>query len=147
MTDGESPLDQFYATNPQQLFSSDCPNLILDTMDVSVLQGHLQCAAAELPVKQTVDFKFFGSSFDLFKTVCDEFLIFDRVKDNYVYDRRKYNDFPAKQIVLRSHAHENEQDSQEERVFRVVNVFNMSDIEDVPISRVPFTLYEGLLTW
>ena len=44
------PLDQHYARNPSEIFDSPYTGLSLDLTNPIVLEGHLQCAADEMPI-------------------------------------------------------------------------------------------------
>ncbi len=45
-----APLDQYFAKNPSELLRSDFENAILNIENVNILQGHLACAAKEIPL-------------------------------------------------------------------------------------------------
>ena len=49
----ENPLDQYFLNHPEELFSRPHEHAIIDLENEHILMGHLLCAAAELPLKQT----------------------------------------------------------------------------------------------
>jgi DEAD/DEAH box helicase domain-containing protein len=57
-----NPLDQYFMHHPDQFFSRLHEHAIVDTRNPYIVSGHLLCAAAELPVKEDRDRKFFGDS-------------------------------------------------------------------------------------
>jgi ATP-dependent helicase YprA (DUF1998 family) len=46
----DSPVDQYYARHPEQLFRQSCERVVVDPFNKYVLQAHLLCAAKELPI-------------------------------------------------------------------------------------------------
>ncbi len=58
---GEDQLDQYLARNPQQLLDRPAEAAVSNPANPVVLEGHLRCAAAELPLK-AADAAHFGES-------------------------------------------------------------------------------------
>ena len=61
-----NPLDQYFMHHPQHFFSRSHEHAIVDTGNPYIVSGHLLCAAAELPLRETQDKEYFGESFDEF---------------------------------------------------------------------------------
>jgi DEAD/DEAH box helicase domain-containing protein len=58
-----NPLDQYFMHHPHHFFSSSHEHAIIDTENPYIVSGHLLCAAAELPLREDTDRKYFGESF------------------------------------------------------------------------------------
>jgi DEAD/DEAH box helicase domain-containing protein len=58
-----NPLDQYFMHHPQQFFSRSHEHAIIDTGNPYIVSGHLLCAAAELPLRETPDQEYFGETF------------------------------------------------------------------------------------
>ena len=58
-----NPLDQYFMNHPTQFFSRSHELAIIDTGNPYIVSGHLLCAAAELPLRETLDQEYFGEKF------------------------------------------------------------------------------------
>jgi DEAD/DEAH box helicase domain-containing protein len=58
-----NPLDQYFMHHPQNFFSRSHEHAIIDTGNPYIISGHLLCAAAELPLRETPDLEYFGETF------------------------------------------------------------------------------------
>ncbi len=58
-----NPLDQYFMYHPHHFFSRSHEHAIIDTGNPYIVSGHLLCAAAELPLRETHDREYFGESF------------------------------------------------------------------------------------
>jgi DEAD/DEAH box helicase domain-containing protein len=58
-----NPLDQYFMNHPHHFFSRSHEHAIIDTGNPYIVSGHLLCAAAELPLRETPDQEYFGESF------------------------------------------------------------------------------------
>ncbi|CAI5473099.1 unnamed protein product, partial [Closterium sp. Yama58-4] len=58
----DGPLDQYFMAAPDRLFSRPIERCQLDAENPLVMRQQLQCAAAELPLLEDVDGRFFGPS-------------------------------------------------------------------------------------
>ncbi len=58
-----NPLDQYFMHHPHHFFSRSHEHAIIDTGNPYIVSGHLLCAAAELPLNETDDLKYFGELF------------------------------------------------------------------------------------
>jgi len=57
-----NPLDQYFMHHPHHFFSRSHEHAIIDTGNPYIVSGHLLCAAAELPLRETPDREYFGDS-------------------------------------------------------------------------------------
>ncbi len=58
-----NPLDQYFMHHPHHFFSRSHEHAIIDTGNPYIVSGHLLCAAAELPLRESQDQEFFGETF------------------------------------------------------------------------------------
>src|SRR5512136_1666434 len=58
-----NPLDQYFMHHPQHFFSRSHEHAIIDTGNPYIVSGHLLCASAELPLRETSDQEYFGETF------------------------------------------------------------------------------------
>jgi DEAD/DEAH box helicase domain-containing protein len=58
-----NPLDQYFMHHPHHFFSRSHEHAIIDTGNPYIVSGHLLCAAAEFPLRDGADRKYFGESF------------------------------------------------------------------------------------
>jgi DEAD/DEAH box helicase domain-containing protein len=58
-----NPLDQYFMHHPHHFFSRSHEHAIIDTGNPYIVSGHLLCAAAELPLRDDTDWKYFGESY------------------------------------------------------------------------------------
>ncbi|KAF3915763.1 hypothetical protein ABW20_dc0105525 [Dactylellina cionopaga] len=125
------PLDQHYMSNPELIRSTPNPSLHIDLENVLVLEGHVQCAAFEMPINPAQDEKFFGASL---KLLADERLVKDERGFYHCHDR--FRPYPSQHVSIR--------DTEDDH-FAVVDVTQNRNIvlETVEPSRASFTLYEG----
>ncbi|KAI8825600.1 uncharacterized protein EV422DRAFT_132826 [Fimicolochytrium jonesii] len=130
--DGDSPLDQFYASRPDELFGAEVETSGVDLGNELVVDAHLQCAAWEWPLAKGADMGFLGD-LGVVESLCGRYLRWDDTFKVF-FPHAKYTSHPSRQISLRSI---------DEDHYRVIDVTTHRDIEDVEMSRVPFTLYEG----
>lgn len=125
------PLDQHYAKYPNELYTQPDAEMSLDLDNEIVLEGHLQCAAMEMPLKPEDDEVFFGSSL---RKMCEERLVVD--DEGFYHSHARYLPFPSKHVPIRN----TEDDS--------YNIIDITDgkyniIEEEEWSRALFELYEG----
>ncbi|RUP44875.1 P-loop containing nucleoside triphosphate hydrolase protein [Jimgerdemannia flammicorona] len=74
--------DQYYTQNPSDLFDTPIASINVDITNPLILEAHLQCAAAESPLKIPSDEHFFGGNL---KQICSRSLMFDEEqRDTYV---------------------------------------------------------------
>ncbi|CDH16276.1 related to ATP-dependent helicase HRQ1 [Zygosaccharomyces bailii ISA1307] len=133
----DSPVDQHYLAHSEQLLNgdnSDCfQELVLDFDNVLILEGHIQCAAFELPINIDRDKTYFKE--DKLIKMCQERL--DYTSDGY-HTNNRFLPWPSKLVSLRGG---------EEDQFAVVDITNGRNvvIEEIEASRTSFTLYDGAI--
>lgn len=127
------PLDQHYARNPEEIFSSPFQQLALDLDNPIVLEAHIQCAADEVPVQIEEDRQYFG---DRLEKICRERLVRD--DQGYYHCHPRYKPYPAKAVPIRN---------TEDDAYSIVDISDGRNaiIEEVEISRAIFTTYEGAI--
>ncbi|EDO18886.1 hypothetical protein Kpol_1023p55 [Vanderwaltozyma polyspora DSM 70294] len=131
----DNPTDQHYVAHSEILLEDKNPDsyqeLILDFDNILILEGHIQCAAFELPIRIERDEKYFNSKY--LSTICHERL--QHTVDGYNTHNR-FLPWPSKFVSLRG---------VEEDEFAVVDITNGRNIiiEEIEASRTSFTLYDG----
>lgn len=133
----DDPVSQHYMKHPQELVKSDFPDLALDFENVLVLDGHLQCAAFELPLAKDLKLEEpFFCDYKKLKDVVEKRLCLDA--DGKYHCNPKYLPWPSSKVSIRA---------VEEDSFAVVDITNGRDvvIEEIEASRTTFTLYDGAI--
>lgn len=125
------PLDQHYARNPEEIFSSPYTKLSLDLENPIVLEAHIQCAADEMPMHSIEDQVYFGPCLP---QICVERLIVDG--EGYYHCHPRYKPYPAKTVPIRN---------TEDEVYSVINISRGGNeiLEEIEFSRAIFSIYEG----
>ncbi|KAL2831626.1 hypothetical protein BJY01DRAFT_254207 [Aspergillus pseudoustus] len=125
------PTDQYYMRNPEELFSKPNCELQVDLLNELVLEGHIQCAAFEMPIKPDSDQVYFGSQL---AEVAATRLIPDAMGYYHCHDR--FRPQPSRCVPIRD---------TEDQHFAVIDTTNARNVvlEEVEASRAFFTLYEG----
>ncbi|KAK4450713.1 putative dead deah box helicase [Podospora aff. communis PSN243] len=125
--------DQHYMQNPDELFTKPNCELQLDLDNMLVREGHIQCAAYEMPIRPAEDAKYFGD--DLAK-VCEERLVKGDMGFYHCHDR--FRPHPSKFVSIR--------DIEEEH-FAIVDITHGRNIvlEELEASRATFTIYDGAI--
>jgi DEAD/DEAH box helicase domain-containing protein len=125
--------DQYYMQNPDELFTKPNCELQVDLNNMLVLEGHIQCAAYEMPIRPAEDAKYFSP--DLAK-IAEERLIKDELGYYHCHDR--FRPTPAKFVAIR--------DTEEDH-FAIVDISHGRNIvlEELEASRAFFTLYDGAI--
>lgn len=129
---GESyPADQYYMKNPDELFTKPNCELQVDLSNELILEGHVQCAAFEMPIRPEEDSIYFGPQLA-------EFAATRLVKDGlgYYHCHERFRPHPSRCVAIRD---------TEENAFAVIDTTNNRNVvlEEVEDSRVLFTIYEG----
>ncbi|KAH9888176.1 hypothetical protein F4778DRAFT_410454 [Xylariomycetidae sp. FL2044] len=127
------PTDQHYMQNPDELFSKPNCELQVDLNNMLVLEGHIQCAAYEMPIKPLEDARYFST--DLAK-IAEERLIKDDLGYYHCHDR--FRPVPSRFVAIR--------DTEDEH-FAIVDISHGQNIvlEELEASRAFFTLYDGAI--
>ncbi|GAA5861985.1 hypothetical protein JCM8547_001547 [Rhodosporidiobolus lusitaniae] len=129
------PLDQHYARNPDLIFFSPFQQLNLDLDNPLVLEGHVQCAADEIPLHLEDDAPYFsGGDVDKLRHLCLERLVPD--DDGFYHCHPRFKPYPAKAVPIRT---------TEDEYYTIVDVTGGRNqvIEEIETSRAIFTTYEG----
>ncbi|KAI2780790.1 P-loop containing nucleoside triphosphate hydrolase protein [Daldinia loculata] len=127
------PTDQHYMQNPNELFTKPNCELQVDLSNMLVLEGHLQCAAYEMPIKPADDAIYFTK--DLAK-IAEERLIKDELGYYHCHDR--FRPMPSRFVAIR--------DTEEDH-FAIVDISHGRNVvlEELEASRAFFTIYDGAI--
>ncbi|KAL3466388.1 hypothetical protein BJX64DRAFT_274641 [Aspergillus heterothallicus] len=125
------PTDQYYMRNPEELFSKPNCELQVDLLNELVLEGHIQCAAFEMPIRPDSDQVYFGPQLTEFAATR---LTRDAMGYYHCHDR--FQPQPSRCVPIRD---------TEDQHFAVIDTTNARNVvlEEVEASRAFFTLYEG----
>ncbi|KAH7313121.1 DEAD/DEAH box helicase-like protein [Rhexocercosporidium sp. MPI-PUGE-AT-0058] len=125
------PTDQFYMQNPDEIFTKPNCELQVDLQNLLVLEGHVQCAAYEMPIRPDEDSAYFGK---LLPELAEERMIKDELGFYHCHDR--FRPFPSKFVSIR--------DTEEDH-FAIINITHGKNVvlEELEASRAFFTLYDG----
>ncbi|KIJ60621.1 hypothetical protein HYDPIDRAFT_32044 [Hydnomerulius pinastri MD-312] len=129
------PIDQHYVNYPDDLYNRPMEELIVDLDSKVIIEGHLQCAAQEMPLSKD-DHIYFGP---LLAELCDTKLTKDQ--DGWYHTHPKFLPYPAKHVSIRGI---------EEEKYSLVDITKVGEknevpkiLEEVEISRALFEVYEG----
>ncbi|KAL2061937.1 hypothetical protein VTL71DRAFT_7315 [Oculimacula yallundae] len=125
------PTDQFYMQNPDEIFTKPNCELQVDLQNLLVLEGHVQCAAFEMPIRPDEDSAYFGK---MLPELVEERLVKDELGFYHCHDR--FRPFPSKFVSIR--------DTEEDH-FAIVDITHGKNVvlEELEASRAFFTLYDG----
>ncbi|MCJ1469951.1 hypothetical protein MMC07_008596 [Pseudocyphellaria aurata] len=123
--------DQYYMDNPDEIFLKPNCELQVDLQNMLVLEGHIQCAAYEMPIRPLEDKLYFGKQLP---EIAEERLVKD--SSGFYHCNDRFRPHPSKCVAIRD---------TEEGHFAVIDVTNGRNIvlEEVEPSRAFFTIYEG----
>ncbi|MCJ1335565.1 hypothetical protein MMC09_000837 [Bachmanniomyces sp. S44760] len=123
--------DQYYMDNPDEIFTKPNCELGVDLHNMLVLEGHIQCAAYEMPIRPGEDKIYFGKQLP---EIAEERMVKDPL--GYYHCNERFRPLPSKCVAIRD---------TEEGHFAVVDITNGRNIvlEEVEPSRAFFTIYEG----
>lgn len=127
------PTDQHYMQNPDEIFSKPNCELLVDLENMLVKEGHIQCAAYEMPIRPLQDAQYFGEDLS---QICRERLVPDDLGYYHCHDR--FRPVPSKFVSIR--------DTEEEH-FAIVDITNGRNVvlEELEASRATFTIYDGAI--
>ncbi|EFR05281.1 Hrq1p [Nannizzia gypsea CBS 118893] len=130
---GRSAADQHYMNNPDDLFTKPNCGLLVDLENELVLEGHIQCAAFEMPIRPENDSAYFGSQL---AHLAATRLIKDDMGFYHCHERFRPN--PSKFVSIRSI---------DEGNYAIIDTTNNRNIviEEIEDARVFFTVYEGAI--
>lgn len=125
------PTDQYYMDNPEEIFTKPNCELQVDLENLLALEGHVQCAAFEMPISPQEDKVYFGEQL---LEIAEKRLVKDSLGFYHCNDR--FRPFPSKYVNIRD---------TEDGHFVVIDVTEGRNavLEEVEPSRAFFTIYEG----
>ena len=123
--------DQYYMSNPDEIFTKPNCELQVDLTNQLVLEGHLQCAAFEMPIRADADRAYFGAELP---ALAAERLEADGA--GFWHCHARFRPQPARLVAIRD---------TEDGHFAVVDTTDgrHAVLEEVEPSRAFFTIYEG----
>lgn len=126
-------LDQHYMRNPDELFTKPNCELQVDLANEMVLEGHVQCAAFEIPIRLEEDAAYFGPQL---AEIALTRLVKDQIGRYRCHDR--FLPSPSKCVAIRDATQEH---------YAVIDVTNNKNavIEEIEDNRIFFTIYEGAI--
>ncbi|KAI1322235.1 hypothetical protein F5Y16DRAFT_386951 [Xylariaceae sp. FL0255] len=127
------PSDQHYMQNPDELFTKPNCELQVDLDNMLVLEGHMQCAAYEMPIRPVEDAVYFTPNL---AKLAEERLVRDELGYYHCHDR--FRPTPSKFVAIR--------DTEEDH-FAIVDISHGKNVvlEELEASRAFFTLYDGAI--
>lgn len=127
------PTDQHYMQNPDELFTKPNCELQVNLENMLVREGHIQCAAYEMPIRAADDAQYFG---DDLAEICEERLTKDDLGFFHCHDR--FRPQPSRFVTIR--------DTEEEH-FAIIDVTHGRNVvlEELEASRATFTVYDGAI--
>ena len=125
------PTDQYYMENPDEIFTKPNCELQVDLQNMLVLEGHIQCAAFEMPIRPDEDKLYFGKQLP---DIAEERMVKDAL--GFYHCNERFRPQPSKCVAIRD---------TEDGHFAVIDVTNGRNtvLEEVEPSRAFFTIYEG----
>ena len=123
--------DQHYMQNPDEIFTKPNCELQVDLTNELVVEGHIQCAAYEMPIQPEEDVKFLGKQLP---EIAATRLIYDPL--GFYHCNERFRPLPSKCVSIRD---------TEDGHFAVVDITHGRNVvlEEVEPSRAFFTIYEG----
>ena len=123
--------DQYYMDNPDEIFTKPNCELQVDLHNMLVLEGHIQCAAFEMPIRPDEDKAYFGKQLP---EIAEERMVKDPL--GFYHCNERFRPHPSKCVAIRD---------TEDGHFAVVDITHGRNVvlEEVEPSRAFFTIYEG----
>ncbi|ETI20883.1 hypothetical protein G647_07226 [Cladophialophora carrionii CBS 160.54] len=124
-------VDQYYMQNPDEIFTKPNCELQVDLTNELVVEGHIQCAAFEMPIKPDEDEKYLGK---MVTEICVDRLTYDPM--GFYHCNPRFRPLPSRCVAIR--------DTEEDH-FAVIDITHGRNVvlEEVEASRAFFTLYDG----
>lgn len=125
------PTDQYYMSNPDEIFTKPNSELQVDLHNILVLEGHIQCAAFELPIHPETDKVYFGPLIHKFAK--------NRLREDdngFYHCNERFLPQPSRFVAIRD---------TEDTHFAIIDTTNGRNtvLEELEASRAFFTVYEG----
>lgn len=125
------PTDQYYMQNPDEIFTRPNCELQVDLTNMLVLEGHIQCAANEMPIRPDEDEEYFSK-------LLPEITSTRMRKDDlgFYHTDERFLPHPSRYVAIR--------DTEDDH-FAIVDITNGRNVvlEELEASRAFFTIYEG----
>ena len=123
--------DQYYMQNPDEIFTKPNCELQVDLTNELVVEGHIQCAAYEMPIKPDEDEKYLGK---MLPEICADRLTYDPL--GFYHCNERFRPLPSRCVAIRD---------TEDQHFAVIDITHNRNVvlEEVEASRAFFTLYDG----
>ncbi|KAG8631398.1 hypothetical protein KVT40_000538 [Elsinoe batatas] len=125
------PTDQYFMENPDEIFTKPHCELSIDLTNMLVLEGHLQCAAHEMPVHPDNDEPYFGK---LLTEICTTRMRKDDL--GFYHTDERFLPYPSRTVAIRDTA-----DSHFAIIDTTAN--RNTVLEELEADRAFFTIYEG----
>ncbi|KAF2180601.1 P-loop containing nucleoside triphosphate hydrolase protein [Zopfia rhizophila CBS 207.26] len=125
------PTDQYYMSNPDEIFTKPNCELQVDLENLLVLEGHVQCAAYEMPIDPEADQPYFGS---LLAKIAKERMRKDA--QGFYHCNERVLPQPSRYVAIRD---------TEDTHFAIIDITHGKNtvLEELEASRAFFTIYEG----
>ena len=125
------PTDQYFMENPDEIFTKPNCELQVDLSNMLVLEGHIQCAAFEMPIRPDEDRDYFGKQVP---EIAEERMVKDPL--GFYHCNERFRPLPSRCVAIRD---------TEDGHFAVIDITNGRNVvlEEVEPSRAFFTIYEG----
>ncbi|KAK2741528.1 hypothetical protein FQN55_008282 [Onygenales sp. PD_40] len=123
--------DQHYMQNPDELFTKPNCELQVDLTNELILEGHVQCAAFEMPIRPDEDVKYFGPQLpELASTRLTKDIM------GYYHCHERFRPNPSKCVAIRDTENDH---------YAIIDTTNNRNvvIEEIEDTRVFFSIYEG----
>jgi len=126
------PTDQYFMDNPDEIFTRPNCELQVDLTNLLVVEGHMQCAAFEMPIRPLEDTTYFGPL--LLETCKTRMPPPDAL--GYYHCADRFLPHPSRFVTIR--------DTEDDH-FAVINTTGGLNtvLEELEASRAFFTIYEG----
>ena len=126
------PTDQYYMDNPDEIFTRPNCELQVDLANLLVIEGHVQCAAHEMPIRPDEDSEYLTK---LLPDICAERMI-GPDELGYYHCAERFRPTPSKFVAIRDTENDH---------FAIINTSHGQNtvLEELEASRAFFTIYEG----
>ncbi|OCL13644.1 P-loop containing nucleoside triphosphate hydrolase protein [Glonium stellatum] len=125
------PTDQYYMSNPDEIFTKPNCELQVDLGNVLVLEGHIQCAAHEMPIRPKEDSVYLGP---FLPQIAAERMRKD--SQGFYHCNERFLPYPSRFVAIRD---------TEDTHFAIIDTTHGRNavLEELEGSRAFFTVYEG----
>ena len=81
----ENALDQYYMNHPEKFFGSSTENAVIDLANPYIVSGHMLCAAAEMPIKPSMDGAFLNGDIEQILGELEQQKLLQKTSEGWVY--------------------------------------------------------------